>query len=311
MSRFTGKLCPVCRTAFLENNDVVVCPECGTPHHRDCYRAIGKCGVTDKHAEGFVWSGRLPDEAEAEAAPEQPVQPQTPKFSDPHCAEYPSGTPTENNMQEEAPEFLNSVEQFIYEISGISDDDERGSDGVSGKELCCYAGKSLLHYGQAFSAFRKGVMKNGVRTPVKIFFNICSGLFAPIHQFYRRLDWLGILVLIVNALTSIPEMLIYYVNSKVITIAETELAVLGTIGVFCTAISFGVTILLCIFGDYIYYRHCVRRIKSIRLNFEDGKAEGYYQALAERGAPSKLRAVIGILAYLLVMEFTVRIPMLF
>ncbi len=40
---FTKFHCPVCKNTFTENDDVVVCPECGTPHHRECYKSTGKC----------------------------------------------------------------------------------------------------------------------------------------------------------------------------------------------------------------------------------------------------------------------------
>ena len=40
---FTKFHCPVCNKNFTENDDVVVCPECGTPHHRECYKITGKC----------------------------------------------------------------------------------------------------------------------------------------------------------------------------------------------------------------------------------------------------------------------------
>ncbi len=35
--------CPVCNENFNDNDDVVVCPDCGTPHHRECWRKNGKC----------------------------------------------------------------------------------------------------------------------------------------------------------------------------------------------------------------------------------------------------------------------------
>ena len=42
-------ICPVCNEKFNEDDDVVVCPECGTPHHRSCYFQNGKCFNDDKH----------------------------------------------------------------------------------------------------------------------------------------------------------------------------------------------------------------------------------------------------------------------
>lgn len=34
---FTEYKCPVCDKQFKKGDDVVVCPECGAPHHRECY----------------------------------------------------------------------------------------------------------------------------------------------------------------------------------------------------------------------------------------------------------------------------------
>lgn len=47
---FTKFHCPVCNKNFTENDDVVVCPECGTPHHRECYKITGKCFNEGLHA---------------------------------------------------------------------------------------------------------------------------------------------------------------------------------------------------------------------------------------------------------------------
>ncbi len=41
--------CPVCNKQFEEADDVVVCPDCGTPHHRACYKSLGQCFNHDKH----------------------------------------------------------------------------------------------------------------------------------------------------------------------------------------------------------------------------------------------------------------------
>ena len=59
MSRFTNKLCPVCEKRFGEKDDIVVCPECGTPHHRECYAKNNSCGLVTYHVEGFEWNGQI------------------------------------------------------------------------------------------------------------------------------------------------------------------------------------------------------------------------------------------------------------
>ena len=40
---FTQYNCPVCKKQFEKGDDIVVCPECGAPHHRECYEQNGKC----------------------------------------------------------------------------------------------------------------------------------------------------------------------------------------------------------------------------------------------------------------------------
>lgn len=48
--------CPVCDKVFTEDDDIVTCPHCGTPHHRECYTSLGRCVNHDKHKDGFEYS---------------------------------------------------------------------------------------------------------------------------------------------------------------------------------------------------------------------------------------------------------------
>lgn len=304
MSRFTNKLCPVCRDRFAENADVVVCPECGTPHHRACYIKLGTCAVSGHHAKGFVWNGYLPDEqADRPSASAEKQQ-----SANEHHATYPnngtSAFPEIEGFDDQS--FPNPYAEAYKRIRDMTSDETRGDDGVSSKELCHFAGKSVVHYAQAFSAFRVGIMRQGQIRPVKIFFNLCSGLFMPIHQFYRRMDLLAIGIMLFNALILVPDILLIYYPESVTAITP----VLEMLSLLGSVAGLALTVLMCIFGDYLYYRFCVRRIKKIRAAYDDGKAEGYYEALTESGSPSKLRAVIGILATALFSQLVLRLPMI-
>ncbi len=44
-----GEKCVICKAYLFEEDDVVYCPECGAPHHRDCYNAVGHCGLKEFH----------------------------------------------------------------------------------------------------------------------------------------------------------------------------------------------------------------------------------------------------------------------
>lgn len=44
-----NKQCQICQGYLFEDDDVVVCPECGAPHHRDCWHTVGHCGLAELH----------------------------------------------------------------------------------------------------------------------------------------------------------------------------------------------------------------------------------------------------------------------
>ncbi|MBQ3328255.1 MAG: hypothetical protein IJG86_10880 [Clostridia bacterium] len=66
--------CPYCLKPFQDGDDVVVCPECGTPAHRACWKQNGHCLYENKHASGFVWEipySKEREEAEQKAREEE------------------------------------------------------------------------------------------------------------------------------------------------------------------------------------------------------------------------------------------------
>ena len=49
MALYENNSCPVCGKQFQPGDDIVTCPECGTPHHRACYRELGHCAHQALH----------------------------------------------------------------------------------------------------------------------------------------------------------------------------------------------------------------------------------------------------------------------
>lgn len=60
--------CPVCNKQFKDGDDIVVCPECGTPHHRECYKLTGHCVNQGLHKSGYSF---IDSEKEKQKAEEQ------------------------------------------------------------------------------------------------------------------------------------------------------------------------------------------------------------------------------------------------
>lgn len=67
---YNEQTCPVCKKVFEDGDDIVVCPECATPHHRACWAENGRCANHELHGTDFVWK------KEKAAAPVEMIEPE-------------------------------------------------------------------------------------------------------------------------------------------------------------------------------------------------------------------------------------------
>jgi hypothetical protein len=67
MANYIGVRCPVCNKKFAQTDDIVVCPICGAPHHRDCYRIKNECAFVEEHLSGNVWHAPREQSSEEDA----------------------------------------------------------------------------------------------------------------------------------------------------------------------------------------------------------------------------------------------------
>ncbi|MBR5011657.1 MAG: hypothetical protein IKY12_03790, partial [Clostridia bacterium] len=49
-----GKKCARCKAYLLDDEDVVFCPVCGAPHHRECWK--DECACADRHGTDEQWT---------------------------------------------------------------------------------------------------------------------------------------------------------------------------------------------------------------------------------------------------------------
>ena len=74
--------CAVCSAYLFDEDDVVYCPVCGAPHHRDCYNSLGKCGLEEFHGTDKQYRREEPAE---ETQPEANPQSEAPQNSTEEC----------------------------------------------------------------------------------------------------------------------------------------------------------------------------------------------------------------------------------
>lgn len=194
---YSGEFCPVCGKAFLENEDIVVCPECGTPHHRKCWEENGKCMNSHVHGE-FSW------QPSAEPVNEQTEEKSTEKRICPKCSEenspdakfcdkcgFPLSAGNFNfNMSAQLPPIYFEGEQVNYE-------DE--IDGCKISEIAKFVRMNYIKYIQKFLKVAKK----------KLTFNWAAFFFNPYWYFYRKLYYIGgIFIGIELAVTLITSVLL-------------------------------------------------------------------------------------------------------
>lgn len=76
---YEGQSCPVCGEYFAETDDIVSCPQCGAPHHRECWRKEGHCHFAADHGTERQWP------AGQETKTQQPKTEDMPYRQCPNC----------------------------------------------------------------------------------------------------------------------------------------------------------------------------------------------------------------------------------
>lgn len=183
--RYENEKCPVCGDVFKENDDVVVCPECATPHHRSCFNENGHCGNEHLHRDGFVWKKTEPEKP----APAQEIK--TEKVEDtitcPECgAENKKNAIGCSNcgmiLNEQIIKQFEAPHKNTVFIEGKPVDDKDFIDSektVTVGEAACFIQARKESYIKAFLD-----AKVNDRKPK---FNLSAFLFGPYWFFFRKI----------------------------------------------------------------------------------------------------------------------------
>ena len=301
MKRYTGIACVHCPTKFQDNDDVVVCPICGAPHHRDCYNELGRCALSDRHANGEVWQppGNV---APSEARGEQVVCPNC-MAPNPKSSQYCQmcGTKLHTTMQDRREPPIIHEGGFtpppgtVY-TGNVDNTDQWELQGVSAREISTYIGNNSHYY---FKQFRSIQMKSTGWS-----WNWSAFLFGPFYFLYRKLYLLGGAVLALYILSYIPAGIYIFEYSKMIAPDYGGLALaynLELMNTMVTVFRIGQIIVYTLMGlqalyaNRLFMQKVLKDIKEIRqqMPHEAGSRE-YYAQLYFAGRPNRMVVLVAI-----------------
>jgi ribosomal protein L37E len=225
MEEIFGQKCMICGGVFDENSDIAVCPECGTPFHRACYKKAGHCVNTALHEANAVWQ---PDgKSEKAAAHETATCKRCGKENKPNAFFCEScGFPRDSFIKTEDP----GEREKLKEELGDTDEEEifygNGVDGIimrpmrehKGDPLCGFNPEEVFdedvtmseiaEYVKYNTHYYLPVFKNIKRFGTPIVWNFTALLFPELYFAYRKMPLYAIGALLLRLFLAIPDLII-------------------------------------------------------------------------------------------------------
>ncbi len=219
MAKYTGVPCPVCNEKFSDKSDVVVCPICGAPHHRECYQKLGHCAFENEHATGTVWKRQTHDaETTRETAGESvcprcgtQVEPDSifckncgvalfaghPKADAGQAPFYPpDGNGPRGYVNPYGPSY---GDPRVAELSKLPPEIAADDvfDDVTAKDLADYVGPNSRYYLRQFNILK--------HSSFFFSFNIPAFVFNFLYFFYRKMYLIGSIFLVAFLMIMSPS----------------------------------------------------------------------------------------------------------
>lgn len=230
MSLYTGCKCAVCNQPFQENDDVVVCPQCGTPHHRSCWNELGHCAHEAEHTSGFAWVN------------DNPAQP---KKEEP-AAQSAQGSSQYGNEDYPFPNFTATTQV-------IGPEDEFG--GIKSKDWALFVRKSIPYYMLRFFQMEA--------TRQKVSLSLPAFVFGPMYFYYRKMYRWAAIYSALYVLCYLPTLVLFWYDTGSALTAginpNTWITIAGVLGY----VNMGIKIAAGLFSTYLYKQHASQKIHQV------------------------------------------------
>lgn len=307
--KIEGCSCVRCKAYLFSEDDVVYCPVCGAPHHRDCYEALGHCALEQLHGTDEQYSREKEQEnreriaqreqnAEREKQHEESAGSREGITKCSMCGnEYESmlrrcprcGTPDLSN--------INGYSGFDF-LGGVAPD-RIIEDDITAEDVKRFVFTNTHRYVPKFASINKDKKASwnwmaflfpcGWMLSRKMYKGgIIAGILQSVitllsYPFQRAIMGSGYFDA-ENAASTIDALNNIFENTPKIGLAILALAALGAV------LELVLRVIFALYGDYFYRDYTLSAIKKIRLESEDME-EDY----RKKGGMSMLLFFLGLM----------------
>ncbi len=257
--------CQLCKKTLGPTDDVVICPDCGAPYHRECFQKNGKCVYESRHGGGFEYkpSGAIQTAAGEKGA----VCPQCGtvnsrenlfcescgrplgRAAPPRLSTVPPGA---GEMPGEGTQPLFGGTPFSYSAPFASLEGE--IDGIPKEEWATFIGRSHAAYIPKLSLQQ-------VRGS-KIAFSFSAFLFPSMYFAYRKLWKWSALAFLSLLLLLVPSALALL--GEVGVLPGMPVDALRVAGNITSYVNLASRMLFSLFSLHLYRQDAVKKIRALK-----------------------------------------------
>ena len=277
MPKYYGCPCEGCGKPLTLRDDIVVCPDCGAPYHRDCYEKLGRCIHAPAHSAGYEWKFPYQDSelCTCPACGERTLR------TEEHCRCCGASLPPEgaqepadrSEPQANSETFDYSTFYRQFQETGAPQVDpmrqtyqaafgkDEVMDGIPCRDWAAFIGPASPAY---LSAYCRMELQHS-----KVSMSFSALLFGPFYFFYRKAWKPAFGFLAAELLLFVPTLIsMMQTTGSPLTagISASALVVLSRIMSF---LSFALMLVRGLYGKWLYRRSAAARIRRIRAEFPD------------------------------------------
>jgi len=256
MNQYVGKICPYCKAAFTDADEIVVCSECDMPHHKECW--VENQGCTTFGCNGTIQSVEQASEVNTivndDGDFEIELYPSDVDFSSAYCPKCGSShDPTDLFGKHCGQSFEIHYNKSEYPTAQTSQPEESRDDEKA------LVGTNYEYYGLKFAEIRNSNKRTS--------WNWAAFLFAPYWCIYRKMYGFGAALLGSAFILSL-------------------LGIVGSVLMLSGYIVFG------FYANYLYLQQIDRKVAAVR-EMDEYLRPAYFQKISGTNTLAVVLTVIG------------------